>query len=664
MTPTSNRLSACTAIILSLTFAWSAVAQDPNPPSIHSNRGAWKITRQWNAAETQHYAKWMEHLFDMKTKGTTEQRIAKLEEMLTDPEVNLLEQPAFLGKGSNKQLPLNIIRSAHSVIDCAKLTSFLPAYYAYRRGLPWMVSHVWSPVGADIRQSPYNIPSGVSSSFTGSLGGFFSSVINGFASGNYRVELNRKNSEWSDSVPVAIDPKYLLPGCINYVDGHCLILAKVTPYGDLRFLNSSTTHTRDIFTHSGMNTVTGITPRGADPENEWGGCFQGLRVLRYPIAETNSKGQVIDVRRRTDAEMVEFGYSTEQYERLNNLVSAVAIDEGGLRPESFHDFIRIRMKSVDTLSPVAFMEEYVDEILDVFVQREAFVQAAWEDVLKNGGIVYPERQEKENIFQAYGRWESWSSPSSDVDRRNKYFYLGDWLDYACRWYGMDPASLDMMGLDADQIQTQAELAAAMIAYKKKLFDEHTFTYRNCKGQDVRLSLTDIEERLYDLSFDPNHPPELRWGAPAGSEERATAVSRPTPVPGGAQIAMEDSYRLQTYYRTVTNRETEVSFLREMFTDGFPKRKKLEGQLAKWEHYNEPSSAILAWLDERDGRGTNGEPPHVLVPHGYDVSRLESPKPAQEPAASAPATEPDAHGGSLLNRAGDLGRRVFSRDGEG
>ncbi len=662
MTPILKRLSACTAMLVSLNFVWSAAALDPNPPSIHSNRGAWKITRQWNTAETQHYAQWMEHLFDMKTKGTTEQRIAKLEEMLTDPEMNLLEQPAFLGKGSNKQLPLNIIRSAHSVIDCAKLTSFLPAYYAYRRGLPWMVSHVWSPVGADIRQSPYNIPSGVSSSFTGSLGGFFSSVINGFASGNYRVELNRKNSGWSDSVPVAIDPKYLLPGCINYVDGHCLILAKVTPYGDLRFLNSSTTHTRDIFTFSGMNTVTGITPRGADPENEWGGCFQGLRVLRYPIAETNSKGLVTNVRRRTDAEMVEFGYSTEQYERLNNLVSNVAINEGGLRPESFHDFIRIRMKSVDTLSPVAFMDEYVDEILEVYYQREAFVQAAWEDVLKNGGIVYPERQEKENIFQAYGRWESWSSPSSDVDRRNKYFYLGDWLDYAVRWYGMDPASLDMTGLNADQILTQADLAEALVAYKRKLFDEHTFTYRNCKGQDVRLSLTDIEERLYDLSYDPNHPPELRWGAPAGSAERATAVSRPTPLPSGGQVAMEDSYRLQTYYRTVTNRETEVSFLREMFTDGFPKRKKLEGQLAKWEHYNEPSSAILAWLDERDGRGTDGEPPHVLVPHDYDVSKLESPKPTPKPATATPSTEPDTRGGSLLNRAGDLGRRVFTRDG--
>jgi len=663
MTHTFKRLSTCTAVLLAAVFSWSAVAQDPNPPSIRSNRGAWKITRQWNQAETQHFAEWMEHLFDMKTKGSTEQRIAKIERMMTDPEMNLLEQPAFLGEGGNKQLPLRIIRSAHSVIDCAKLTSFLPAYYAYRRGLPWMVTHVWSPSGADVRQSPYNIPSGVSSSFTGSLGGFFSSVINGFASGNYRVELNRKNSEWSDSVPVAIDPKYLMPGCVNYVDGHCLILAKVTPYGDLRFLNSSTTHTRDIFTYSGMNTVTGITPRGADPENEWGGCFQGLRVMRYPIAETNSKGVITHVRRRTDAEMVEFGYSTEQYERLNNLVSNVAIDEGGIRPESFHDFIRLRMKSVDTLSPVLFMDEYVDEILEVYFQREEFVQAAWEDVLKNGGIVYPERLEKANIFQAHGRWESWSSPSSDVDRRNKYFYLGDWLDYAIRWYGMDPKSLDMTGLNADGIQTQADLAAALIEYKNKLFVDHTFSYRDSKGAPVLLTLNDIERRLYDLSYDPNHPPELRWGAPEGSEERAGATVRPTPLPGGARIPMDESYLLQTYYRTVSNRETEMSFLREMFTDNFPKRKKLEGQLAKWKNYNEPSIAILAWLDEREGRGTNGEPPHVLVPHDYDVSKLTEPKPAPRTSPPVQRREPETRGGSLLDRASGITRRVFSRDGD-
>ncbi|HQB02641.1 MAG TPA: hypothetical protein PLY90_05025, partial [Candidatus Hydrogenedentes bacterium] len=43
-----------------------AAAADPNPPSIRGG-GAWPIRRQWTPAETMHYARWVEHLFDKKT---------------------------------------------------------------------------------------------------------------------------------------------------------------------------------------------------------------------------------------------------------------------------------------------------------------------------------------------------------------------------------------------------------------------------------------------------------------------------------------------------------------------------------------------------------------------------------------------------------------------
>ena len=283
------------AFLFAATWCMPVLA-DPNPPSIRSTQGAWKITRQWTPAETQHYAAWMQNIYRMKTQGNVDQRIAKLERVLTDPEMNLLEQPHFLGQGGNPQLPLSIIRSAHSVVDCAKLTSFLPAYYAYRRGLPWMVSSVHPVSGGDVRTST-NLVGGTSSSFrAGSLAGFFRDVTGAFNSGNYRVELTGRNAELSDTVPVAIDKQYLLPGTANYTDGHCLILGEVDKYGELHFLNSSTTPTRDIFTYNGLNTVSGITPRGSGA-NPWEGCFQGLRVWRYPIAEVNSQGVVTNVGR-------------------------------------------------------------------------------------------------------------------------------------------------------------------------------------------------------------------------------------------------------------------------------------------------------------------------------------------------------------------------------
>lgn len=559
-----------------------ALAADPNPPSIRSNQGAWPIRRQWTPAETQHYAQWMENIYRMKTKGNVEQRTAKLERILTDPEMNLLEQPGFAGEGCNPQLPKGTMRYLHAVTDCAKLTQTLPAYYAYRRALPWMMSYV-SPVRGDPRTSEKNIPVGFESSFTSSSAdAFFKAAVGGFGSGNYRVEPNNKNSQWSDSVPVAINREYLIPGAMNYTDGHCLILGEVDKYGELKFLNASTTVTKDIFTYNGMNTVVGITPMNPDNAgNPLEGCFQGLRVMRYPIAETDRSGRVIKVRRRTDEEMREFGFSIEQYTRIGDMVTNHKIEEDGYTLQSFHEYIRYRMKTVDQVQPAQFLKEYTDEMLEMWKARETFVQEAWVDVQKNGFIVYPEERSNENIFQALGRWETWSSPSSDVDRRTKYFYLADWMDNAIRWYESQPQLIDLTGFEKYEIKTPSDLAVAIVKEKNRLFAEKSMQYTNTAGAKITLSLSDIEDRLYNLSFDPNHPPELRWGAPEGSEERATAKETYTPVPDGARIPMEESYYLQTYYRCVGQRETEISCLRGMFVVGFPIRDKFDSQLAKW-----------------------------------------------------------------------------------
>lgn len=564
-----------------------AYAADPNPPTLHSSRGAWPIRRQWTRAETLHYAKWVEHIYDMKTKGTVEQRTAKIERIITDPQMNLLEQPEFLGRGGNPQLPSSILHTIHASLDCAKLTCFLPAYYAYRRALPWMVSFV-APESGDVRTAEFNRVSGTMSTLDKrSPRDFFVEASVCFSSGNYRVNLTGRNAQLSDTLPVAIDPRYLMPGCMNYTDGHSLVLAKVSDYGEIRFLNCSTTETRDIFTYNGMNTVAGITPRGSDPDNEWNGCFQGLRVLRYPIALTNSRGDVVGIRRRTNDEMKEFGFSTEQYEVIRELISNQFIAEGKLKPQSFHDLIRLRMKRVNHIKPLRFMEEYAEELRQVYELREEFVQDAWQNVLEHGPIVYPEEKRDENIFQADGRWETWSSPSSDVDRRNKYFYLADWLDYAIRCYELIPGFVDLEGLEKYNIKSQADLARALIEEKRRIFRSHAISYKKSDGAPVKLSLLDIEERLYDLSFDPNHPPELRWGAPYGSKERAAAPQRYTPVPTGQKIPMEQAYQWESYYRCLGQRETGMSALRGMFTEGFPVRKKLDQQLAKWFLFQEP-----------------------------------------------------------------------------
>jgi len=105
---------------------------------------------------------------------------------------------------------------------------------------------------------------------------------------------------------------------------------------------------------------------------------------------------------------------------------------------------------------------------------------------------------------------------------------------------------------------------------------------------VELSLLDIENRLYDLSFDPNHAPELRWGAKPGSTEAETAVESATPLANGGLVPMKEAYAREAYYRSLPQRESEPSYLKSMFTEGFPVRMKMQEEFAsKWLQKHSP-----------------------------------------------------------------------------
>jgi hypothetical protein len=583
----------------------TAFAADPNPPSIHSDHGAWPICRQWTVAETHHFAEWIQHIYEVKAEGTHEQRLARLERVLTDPEINGLLVPEFAGEGCNEQLDLGTIRAMHSVLDCAKLTVALSTYYAYRRGLPWMASHVRACDGGDLRTAEYTMPAGAISSFEyRSAKEFFRDAITGTSTGNFRVELNRKNSELSDTLPVAIASRHLIPGCLYYLDGHVLILAKINAYGEIRFLDATTAASRDIYAFNGFNAVTGITPKRSGAQGRaYEGCYRGFRVYRWPIAEVNGQGEVTRVRRRTDDEMKEFGVSTEQYDKLEELTTNGRIVEDGIPLDNFHQFVRLRLRSTDRINLSADLKAFAGEMVALLKERERRVQQAWRDVAENGPVPFPEDRVNANVFTAGGRWGQQATALADVGCRAKYFDLMDHINNAISWFDLRIEDLDLDDLNQHAIWSHADLADAVLRAKNRLFADAAFEYADSAGQPVRLSLLDVEKRLYDLSFDPNHPPELRWGAAPGSPEAQAAPRKGTPLPDGGEIPMADAYRREAYYRSLTHWEPEQSALREMFTQGFPVRDKLDEHLRqKW--FDRPSPPLVphngkaAWLKEQ------------------------------------------------------------------
>ncbi len=577
--------TAAAAVLMSLALCGHALAGDPNPASIHSKGGAWPLLRQWNTAETRHFAQWIGHIYERKTTGSAEQRLAKLERVLTDPDMNLLLDPAFAGDPSNPQVAIESIRAMHGIVDCQKLVISLTAYYSCRRGLPFMISHVRSgDGGGDLRTAACTVPVGGTSCFDyDSPHEFFVDCVTGTNTGNLRVEPFGKNSELSDTCPVAIDREHLLPGCVYYLDGHVLVLARVDEHGEPRFLDATVAVSRDLYTFNGMNAVSGLTPkRSENAGKEYAGCFRGFRVLRYPIAETDKSGSVVKVRRRTDAEMREFGWSTDQYDKFEELMKQGKITDSGFDFDSMHQFIRYRLSTPVPIKVAGLIHGYAAEARGLLAARELAVQEAWSAAQKNGPIAFPEGADLQNIYRARGRWGEHATALTDAEFRARYFEFCEALDRALSWYDTKEDYVNLDGLHKDAIWNHSDLACAAVMEKNRIFAETRFEYAASSGEKRTLSLSDIEKRLFDLSFDPNHPPELRWGAKPGSDEAGRAPETVTPVRAGKPLSMAESYKREAYYRSLTRRETEDTPLRDAATTGFYVRETIDDFIwPKW-----------------------------------------------------------------------------------
>lgn len=65
--------------------------------------------------------------------------------------------------------------------------------------------------------------------------------------------------------------------------------------------------------------------------------------------------------------------------------------------------------------------------------------------------------------------------------------------------------------------TGTDIKRDMLAAYKAVSDSCNVTYTKSNGQAVRLTLDQVRARIFDISFDPYHCVELRWGAQDANE---------------------------------------------------------------------------------------------------------------------------------------------------
>jgi hypothetical protein len=522
----------------------------PAPPHAVVD-SVWPLRNVWNRAAENLYSAWIEKLFDAPVDA--ELSWTALHFVLRDRSRNFLYDHLGLGEDSMKMT----LRP-----DCADLPYFLRAYFAFKMGLPFGYSICTRGGGGKAPRCPqwFNIqnlqpspappspapqaaapsppaannprdffarvfgstesnaaaqtspskpepkissrPLGLAASF----GRYAGAIGGGVHSGSARTALNDNNTDY---YPVALNEETLRPG-VAYADpyGHILVIVRRVP---------------QTIDGAGIILAVDGQPDGTVARKRfWRGNFlfatdpalggPGFKRFR-PIVRDKSGA----LRRLTNAEIAK----SSQY-------GDFSLDQARLGIEDFYDRMDDVM-SPSPLDPARAMKEAITSLDEQVKVRVTSVE---------NGRKYRNRSRGEvsmpngaAIFETTGPWEDFSTPARDLRLLIALDVVLGFPDRVAR-----RPERYAMPKDKSISEVKAELQgvlASELASRK-------FSYPRSDGSPWTLSLKDMADRIavLEMAYNPNDCVELRWGAPADSDEASTC-KRHAPA---AQRTKMASYR--------------------------------------------------------------------------------------------------------------------------
>jgi hypothetical protein len=188
-----------------------------------------------------------------------------------------------------------------------------------------------------------------------------------------------------------------------------------------------------------------------------------------------------------------------------------SLDQAQLGPEEFYDRVDDVM-SPSPLDPLRAMKEAITSLEEQVKTRVTSVENGrkWQ----NSGKGEAGMPDGAAIFETTGPWEDFSTPSRDLRLLIAIDVVLGFPDRVARRperYAM-PKGTSIMEVKSE---LQGVLASELAARK--------FSYPRSDGSQWTLALKDVASRVVDLemAYNPNDCVELRWGAPAESDEMST-----------------------------------------------------------------------------------------------------------------------------------------------
>jgi hypothetical protein len=478
--------------------------KDEGPPDMTK---VWPVQRNWDRQEEALYSAWLRELF----AGPADQDLAwkSLTEVTSDRQRNLLHD--HLGRAEDdKTLGMTLEP------DCADTPYFLRAYFAHKRGLPFGFRRCSRGKGKppncyDLRTNEH--PPDLKPEWSDPVAPVLPTQVAlveyflrrtvgwGVHTGNGRTAFG--DSE-SDLYPVALDRRGLRPGMV-YADpyGHILVLVElVEPRGGKPGI---------LFAIDGQPDASITRKRFWEGNFLWnqadptlgGSGFKAFRPIT-PVGEGEALTWV-QASDETLAKLKDYG--------------DVSMEQRELSPIDFYDRME-RLITPGTRSPFAAQEEAVDALAEAVRVRVTSVGngLAWHAEDPDGVAEMPWGHE---VFETSGPWEDYSTPARDL----RLLIAMDVVRGFAEKVRRNP---EAFGLGADPALLEQTLTYLAEHRDRLLADPaRAIEYERSDGSTWKLRLDEITARAeaFESAYNPNDCPEVRWGAPEGSDERSTCSRR-------------------------------------------------------------------------------------------------------------------------------------------
>ncbi len=449
----------------------------------------WKITKPaWTAADEQGYAEFIRTIGESQCKT--------VHECLTSEASNPLyykKSPAF----------------HQFYADCADLPFVLRAYYAWQNELPFSFS---------LRLGPHKRTPGHKTGLTGNrvvmrqdivgpgpdLRVALKAISDYITTEHFRSPPGYDGQELPDHYPVAINRESIRAGTVLFdPDGHVAVVYKVAEDGRVYYIDAHPDNslTRGLFDREFARAVPTM-----------GAGFKLWRPQRLVDAKRAKDGSLIGGRivLATDAELPHWSDEQQfgtQMPRAD-LWSDAEFEHNGESVE-FHDYVRFKLAFPGfKYDPIDETRTRIRQICRELNYRQTTVELAIRDGIHRRP--QPDRL-PDNIYATQGYWETYSTPSRDARIKSAYEQLRDEIERFLE-HGRD--NKNVLAYSGNNLRRD------LLSVYREEAEACQVTYVNSDGVEVSLDFDEVRRRLFDLSFDPHHCVERRWGASDSNELRS------------------------------------------------------------------------------------------------------------------------------------------------